>query len=203
MLELKGESTPAVSGSQLGNIVGLAGTTSEMDSALQAYQKESELSQKELESNLESGKLGRTAAYMRQKQVLTKQYEQLMVRKQEADTIHSEVKEQMSALDEELEPLKEYVDKLNSQLKKRQNMEETAVKKTELGQLQSLMTLNDSLHKKESEYKSSCKAKLVELKTKVKELEEELKDVNNEDNQKFEEIQEMHRKVMVTFVYLL
>ena len=182
----------ALSGSQVGNIVGRG--MGEIGSALAAYQAEVEEARKQLDSSLASGKLGQLAAHNRQKQNLLKQRDELNAREREARIATAAMTEKLSLIEEERDGAMEYIGQLKAQIKKLHDLEAASSQQEELRIVQGLVAKADSLKAEETTFKAQCKAQRQEYIDKISALELEMND-DTEENAKLRDIEDMHGKV--------
>eukprot|EP01038_Epipyxis_sp_PR26KG_P011095 gene11095-14890_t len=197
MSEIDGDSSAAgVSGSQVGNIVGLS--SSEIGSAQAAYMAQVEESKKQVDSSLASGKLGKTAAFNRQKQSLLKQRDEIIVKESTAQLATENLTEKLRLLEEERDGAIEYAEQLKAQLKKLSELEANATQQNELKLLKDLISLNESLKGQEGAFKASCKQQLNEYNERIKKLEKDDEE-DNEENKKLRDVEDMHSKVEIKY----
>lgn len=192
MKELDEGAGTALSGSQVGNIVGLG--IGEIGSALAAYQAELEESRKQLDSSLASGKLGQQAAYNRQKQNLLKQRDELSAKEREARIATDAMMQKLSLIEEERDGAIEYIGQLKAQLKKLSDLEAASTQQEELRIVQDLVAKNEGLKTEETAFKAQCKTQRQEYIDKIAALETELA-VDTEENAKLRDVEDMHSKV--------
>ena len=133
-----------------------------MISALAAYQLELQESQRELESNLASGKLGQAAAFSRQKQNLLRQIGEMKIKEAEAKVAADSVIAQMTLIDDGRTAADQYVQKIQSQIRKLEQLEAAASQQQELQALKDLVAMNDESKTKEKAFKASCKEKMLD-----------------------------------------
>lgn len=183
----------AVTGSQVGNIVGLG--LGEMGSAYAAYQAEVEDARKQLDNSLANGKLGQSAVFNRQKQHLIKQRDEQMTKEREMRATCAAVKQRLQLIEEERTSAVEYIGQLQTQLKKLQGLEAMSTQQEELKIVQSLVGKHDALKKEEVAFKAACKAQRQEYLDKITVIDAEL-DENTAENAKLRDVEEMHTKVM-------
>lgn len=195
MKELEEGAGTALSGSQVGNIVGMG--IGEIGSALAAYQAELEESRKQLDSSLASGKLGQLAAFNRQKQNLLKQRDELGSKEREARITTDAMIEKLNLIEEERDGAMEYIGQLKVQLKKLGDLEAASSQQEELRAVQALVAKNDALRGEETAFKAQCKTQRQEYMDKITALEAELSD-DTEENAKLRDVEDMHSKVLVT-----
>jgi hypothetical protein len=182
----------ALSGSQVGNIVGLG--LGEMGSALAAYQAELEESRKQLDSSLASGKLGQQAAFNRQKQNLLKQRDELSAKEREVKIASTAMMQKLSLIEEERDGALEYIGQLKAQLKKLGDLESASSQQEELRVVQDLVAKNEALRGEEAAFKAKCKAQRQEYIDRIAALEAELAE-DTEENAKLRDVEDMHAKV--------
>ena len=193
MSEIDESTAAVVSGSQVGNIVGLG--ADEISNASAAYQAELEESKKQLDQNLASGRLGAAAAFTRQMQNLLKHKDELLLQEQEIKIKIDTLKEKFKVLQEDKMGQEEYIEQLHGQKSKLIELEQSSSHKTELQTIKNLIALNESLKSKEAEFKSSCKAKRQEYLEKIIQLDGEESE-DTADNQQQKDIESMHAKVL-------
>jgi hypothetical protein len=181
-----------VSGSQVGNIVGLG--MGEIGSALAAYQAELEESRKQLDSSMASGKLGQQAAFNRQKQNLLKQRDELSAKEREARIATDAMMEKLSLIEEERDSALEYIGQLKAQIKKLCDLEAASSQQEELATVQRLVAKHDSLKTEEAAFKAKCKAQRQEYIDKIAALDADLGE-DTEENAKLRDVEDMHAKV--------
>lgn len=183
----------ALSGSQVGNIVGLG--IGEIGSALAAYQAEVEESRKQLDSSLASGKLGQQAAFNRQKQNLLKQRDELSAKEREVRIATDAMMQKLSLIEEERDGAMEYIGQLKAQVKKLSDLEAASVQQEELKIVQDLVAKNDALKAEEAAFKAQCKTQRQEYVDRITALEAELAE-DTEENAKLRDVEDMHSKVL-------
>jgi hypothetical protein len=182
-----------ISGSQVGNIVGLS--ADEISSASAAYLVEMEESKKQLDQNVASGKLGAAAAFSRQLQNLVKQKEEVLGSGEAMKVKTKALRLKLRVLEEERNNAGDYLTQLRSQLQKLTELEQNSTQQKELKTIKELIALNESLKGKEAEFKAACKSKRQELLAKIQALEQE-DDEETPEKRQHREIQEMHAKVL-------
>lgn len=192
MHELDENFSSVVSGSQVGNIVGLG--VNEITSASAAYQAELEESKKQLDSNVAAGKLGAAAAHNRQMLSLTKQKDELTLKAQETQIQSDALDEKLRLLTEEQNSAIEYIEQLRTQYKKLEDIEKATSQQKELVVIKELIAQNETLKTKEADFKAHCKEKRQEYLDKIAALQAEASDDNPERKQQ-KEIEDMHTKV--------
>lgn len=192
MKELDEGAGTALSGSQVGNIVGLG--IGEIGSALAAYQAELEESRKQLDSSLASGKLGQLAAYNRQKQNLLKQRDELSAKERETRIAMDAMVEKLNLIEEERDGAIEYIGQLKAQLRKLADLEAASAQQEELKIVQDLVAKNDALKAQEVAFKAQCKTQRQEYMDRITALEAELSE-DTDENAKLRDVEDMHSKV--------
>lgn len=193
MLQIDEAKIGAISGLQVGNIVGLG--ADEISSASAAYLVEMEESKRILDENLAAGRLGAAAAYNRQIQSLTKQREEAVAAEAAQHVRNESLQERIRSLLEEKMNANEYMEQVRMQLQKLTELEMSSAQRQELMTIKNLIALNESLKGKESEFKAACKVKRQELLDQIKSLDQEDGEETPEKKQ-HREIQEMHAKVL-------
>lgn len=196
MSQIDDAKASAISGSQVGNIVGLS--ADEISSASAAYLAEMEESKKQLDQNVASGKLGAAAAFNRQMQNLVKQKEELLGSGEALKVKTKALRMKLRVMEEERNNATDYLAQLRAQLQKLTELEANSTQKKELMTIKELIALNESLKTKESEFKGICKTKRQELLEKIQALEQD----DNEDTpekRQHREIQDMHAKVLAKY----
>jgi hypothetical protein len=189
-------SSQMISGSQVGNIVGLG--ADEISLANAAYQAELEESKKQLDANVSSGRLGAVAAFTRQKNHLLKQKDEFFKAENEAKLKTDGLKTKLATLEEEKKNAIDYIQQLTNQNKKFTDLEKTSSQQKELTVIKNLINLNESLKSKEIDFKTQCKTKRSEYLEKIKALDND----DNEDAseiQQQKEIEEMYNKVLIKY----
>lgn len=192
MHQIDEEAAQAVSGSQVGSIVGLG--SSEIGSALAAYQAELEEQRKQMDSNLASGKMGQAAAFNRQKQNLIKQKEEVSVKETEVSVATKVMNDKLHVLEEDFDGAEEYIEQLKAQIVKLSELEAASTQQEELLMLKKLVGLNEDLKAQEAAYKAACKAEMLDYQAKIKACDEEESE-DTEENKKLRDIEDMHGKV--------
>lgn len=195
MKELDEGAGTALSGSQVGNIVGMG--IGEIGSALAAYQAELEESRKQLDSSLASGKLGQLAAYNRQKQNLLKQRDELTAKEREARIATDAMIAKLNLIEEERDGAIEYIGQLKAQIRKLGELEAASAQQEELKIVQDLVAKNDALKTQETAFKAQCKTQRQEYMDRITALEAELSE-DTEENAKLRDVEDMHSKVNIT-----
>jgi hypothetical protein len=190
------EDEVAVSGSQIGAIVGMG--SSAIGSAAAAYEAELEEARKQLDASAAGGKLGQIAAFKRQQQTLQTSIAERGAEVAELQTLSSAVRQKLALLAEEREEALRYRGQLADQLTKLSAMESSASQQGELAMLKDLVALNESLKAQEAAFKASCKAQLADYNARIKELEESnaVGTAGGEEEKKFSDVEEMHAKVI-------
>jgi hypothetical protein len=153
---------------------------------------------------LASGKLGKAAAFNRQKQILIKKKDEIFLKNDELVSINTSFEEKLKLLEEEKNDSIQYISKLKNQLKKLSDLEKNTTQQEELIVLKDLISLNESLRTQESTFKTTCKQQLQEMNNKLKSLENE-EGGENEENKKFRDIEDMHEKVfffIIIYIYI-
>lgn len=192
MHQIDEEAASAVSGSQVGSIVGLG--SSEIGSALAAYQAELEEQRRQMDSNLASGKMGQAAAFNRQKQNLIKQKDEVAVKQTEVAVATKVMNDKLHVLEEDFDGAEEYIEQLKAQIKKLGELEAASTQQEELLMLKKLVGLNEDLKAQEAAYKAACKAEMLDYQAKIKACDEEESE-DTDENKKLKDIEEMHGKV--------
>lgn len=196
MSEVDEKTASVVSGSHVGNIVGLG--ADEISLANAAYQAELEESKKQLDLNVATGRLGAAAAFTRQKTHLLKQKEEFQHAEEEAKTKTEALKVKLSTLEEEKNGAIDYIKQLTLQNKKFMDLEKNSIQQKELATIKNLISLNEELKSKENDFKLQCKAKRQEYLDKIKQY-------DNEDNndapeiKQQKEIEDMYEKVLAKY----
>lgn len=199
MSEVDENTATVISGSQVGNIVGLG--ADEITSANAAYQAELEESKKQLDINVATGRLGAAAAFTRQKQHLLKKQEEFMKAESEAKAKLDTLNAKLRTLEEEKSNASDYILQLKNQNKKFIDLEKGSAEQKELATIKNLINLNEQLKLKEVEFKTKCKAKRQEYLDKIKVFDaEESEDTAEMKQQK--EIEEMYVKVVNKYNHL-
>jgi hypothetical protein len=193
MSQIDDSKATAISGSQVGNIVGLS--ADEIYSASAAYLVEMEESKKQLDQNVASGKLGAAAAFSRQLQNLVKQKEEVLGSGETMKVKTKALRLKLRVLEEERNNAGDYLTQLRSQLLKLTELEQNSTQQKELKTIKELIALNESLKSKEAEFKMACKSKRQELLEKIQMLEQD-DDEETPEKRQHREIQEMHAKVL-------
>lgn len=193
MSQIKGEDGTAISGSQIGAIVGLG--SNEIGAAAAAYQQQVDDAKKLIEENLASGKLGQAAALKRQEQTLLNQQKELQERFKELKLSYTESNQKLQLLVEENVEAVDYNQQLKAQINKLSELETKSSQQSELTTLKKLILLNESLKSQENAFKQSCKAQIEDYNSRINAL-DQVEDENSEENQKYNEIEEMHSKVL-------
>jgi DNA repair exonuclease SbcCD ATPase subunit len=196
MQSIKGDDISALSGSQVGAIVGSGST--EIGSAAAAYALEMEENRKAMEKNMESGKIGQANAYKRQREALIKQRDEVDANFEEMKAAKKALDDQMSHAQEERDGAAEYNDKLRAQIEKLKELEGAASQQEELKKLKQLVGLNESLKAQEKAFKESCKTQMADLKAKLAAVESG-DDEDSEENAKLKDIEEMHTKMLAKY----
>jgi hypothetical protein len=192
MTEVGGtEGAVALTGSQVGAIVGMS--SSEIGSAAAAYALEVEESRKQMEANLASGKLGQAAAYKRQRANLVKQSDEIDVRQGECQASTQLISEKLRVIEEERDGVVEYIDQLQVQIQKLKDLEAASTQQEELAMLKKLVALNESLRSQEAAFKASCKAQITDYNARIAALSVADAD-DDEEARKLKGIEEMHAK---------
>lgn len=195
MLQIDEAKAAVISGSQVGNIVGL--NADEISSASAAYQLEMEESKKQLDENVASGKLGAAAAFQRQLQNLIKQKEEILGTGEAMKIKTKALRMKMRVLEEENSNASDYIEQLRSQLQKLTELEQNSTQQKELVAIKGLIALNESLKGKEAEFKQACKVKRQELLGKIAALDaEEHNEEATQEQRQHKEIHDMHTKVL-------
>lgn len=192
MYEIDESAVSAISGAQIGNIVGLG--ASEISSASAQYQAELEDAQKELDDNLATGRLGAAAAFNRQMQGLLKAKDELTARETDVLVKTAALQERGRVAEDERAAAQDYIAQLRAQFKKFSDLESASTQQKELNAIKNLMTLSESLKAKEADFKAQCKAKRSEYLEKIRALDEE-EDVNTPEMQQQQQIEQLHAKV--------
>ena len=186
-----------ISGSHVGAIVGL--NSNEIGTAQALYQLEVEETKKQLDTSLAEGKLGQNATLKRQKALLTRVQED---NKQKSIELQNSIKisnEKYALLQQEVEETKEYNQQLKLQVNKLIELENNSSQQKDLLVLKELIVLNESLKNQESSFKANCKTELMDLTQQLEVIEGILENENNEENQRYHEIEEMHQKIMLKY----
>eukprot|EP00981_Chlorochromonas_danica_P002130 scaffold424_cov165-Ochromonas_danica.AAC.30 len=186
----------AISGAQIGNIVGLG--ADEISSAAAMYEAELQEAKKELDESLATGRLGAAATFTRQMQGLLKQQDDLSVKEKDILAKIALLEERSKVADEEKASALEYIEQLKFQFKKFSDLESASLQQKELATIKNLMALNESLKVKEADFKSQCKSKRQEFLDKIRAIDEE-EDENTPEMQQQKQIEEMHTKVLAKF----
>jgi hypothetical protein len=199
MSEIDENQQSLISGSQVGNIVGLG--ADEISLANAAYQAELEESKKQLDTNIATGKLGAQAVYNRQKQHLTKQKEEFHKAEEEMKLKIEVLNAKVQTLQEEKQNVDTYMQQLAQQNKKFQDLEKNSIHQKELTVIKNLISLNESLKQKEVDFKTSCKNRRQDYLEKIQFLENEEKE-NTVEKQQQQEIEDMYGKVLKKYNHL-
>lgn len=194
MAQMQGDG--AVSGSQVGSIVGMG--SGEIGSAAAAYQAELDEAKRIMESNLANGKLGQAAAYTRQKENILKMKEEVDVKAAETHAAMVEVSEKLHGVEHQRNEAFEYNQKLNGLIDKLNELEAASTQQDEIKTLRQLVTLNESMKAQEAAFKTSCKAQLQDFTAKIKALDDGSVE-NEEEEKKLADIEDMHSKVMAKY----
>ncbi len=193
MSQLQGENN--LSGSHVGSIVGIG--HEEIGNASAAYLADIEEAKKLLDANLATGKLGQLASYKRQKQNLLKLKEEVETKAAGVQSAVTSILDKLSIIQKERDHALEYNVGLKAMVAKLTELELSSSQQEELAMLKHLITLNESLKAQEAAFKASCKAQLQDLQEKIKNLDEG--DDNSDDAKKFNDIEDMHNKMLVKY----
>ena len=194
MAQMQGDG--AVSGSQVGSIVGL--TSGEIGSAAAAYQAELDEAKRLMESNLANGKLGQAAAYTRQKENILKMKEEVDEKAAETHAAMTVILEKLRGVEHQRDEAFEYNEKLNGLINKMNELEAASTQQDEIKILKQLVTLNESMKAQEAAFKASCKAQLHDFTAKIKALDDGSVE-NEEEEKKLADIEDMHGKIMAKY----
>ena len=135
------------------------------------------------------------AAFQRQKQHLLRQHDEVATKEAEVLQASNTIIATVKLVQEERDAADLYVQKLNAQSRKLDALEAAASQQKELKALRDLVTLNESMKAKEKAFKATCKEKMLDYTNRIKVLDEEARDPDNEDNRRLTEVEDMHRKV--------
>ena len=156
-----------------------------------------------LEESIASGKFGASAAYERQKAILTHQRKELETRAEKITTQWIEQTQRKQLLEEELNDAIAYQQELKAQQLKLTELETATSKQAELRELRRLMELIERLNNEALAFKESCKQQLHELNLAINALESGGAGAGTDakEESRLKEVEQMHEKVHHLYIF--
>eukprot|EP01041_Mallomonas_annulata_P007271 gene7271-14820_t len=198
MNRVEGSESSTISGSRIGDLV-ISGADA-IGAAAASYEAQLFDAKKGLNESLSSGKLGKTAAFNRQKQALQQQKKDIEDKANKLQEHWQLQKQRLHLLEVEKSEAVAYTLQLQDQLEKLTVLEESSNEQTALSELKRLVELHTRLKTEESEFKASCREQLRELQMRVQQLEQMVRGEGveeDEDLRRLAQIEDMHAKVLM------